>query len=232
MVDVLLVEDTLDLAQVVRRELENAGFQVTLALDGADALVLFKTRPFKLVILDWMLPKLDGMEVLRRLREESSVPVLMLTARGEVTDRVFGLEGGADDYLVKPFSLQEMVARVHALLRREERFRGMMEADQSQSVAVVQWQGLELNPFTYQASLDGQPLELTPTEFELLCLLMRSPGRTFNRLYLIETVWRQLYVEGDRSIDNAVMRLRKKLGSLGDGLETVRGIGYRLRLEK
>lgn len=228
---ILLVDDTLDLAQVITRELENNGYEVSQVHDGLAAVEWLSAKEPDLVILDWMLPKLDGLEVLRRLRQRSVVPVLMLTARGDEIDRVVGLEVGADDYLSKPFSLRELVARVRALLRRAERIRQMLAADQAPGEGALRWKGLILDPEAYRAELDGKPLELTRTEFELLHLLLRNRGRTFSRNYLLESVWNEAYIDGDRSVDNAVLRLRKKLAHLGEALETVRGVGYRLRGE-
>jgi DNA-binding response OmpR family regulator len=180
-----------------------------------------------LVILDWMLPKLDGLEVLRRIRQVSAVPVLMLTARKEETDRVIGLEVGADDYLTKPFGMRELVARVRALLRRIENVQAIVAADKTGGETPFSCGALQLDPGAYIAKLSGIPLELTRTEFDLLCLLARNPGRTFSRNYLLETVWGETYIAGDRSVDNAILRLRKKLEGLGDSVETVWGIGYR-----
>jgi DNA-binding response OmpR family regulator len=225
----LLVEDELKVAEIVRRELEANGYQVQHATDGVQALLLFERQEADLVILDWMLPELNGLEVLRRIRAKSPVPVLMLTARGDPAERVLGLEVGADDYLVKPFNMPELLARVRALLRRAERIRQMLAADQAPEQNVLRYDGLELDPQALACTLDGQPLELTAIEFELLALLLAHPGRTFNRMYLVETVWKSTYIDGDRAVDNAVLRLRKKLERLGDCLETVRGMGYRLR---
>jgi len=231
MTTILLIEDALDLADVVRRELETEGYQVRHAADGVTALQLFAQRPSDLVILDWMLPRLDGLEVLRRLRMSSAVPVLMLTARGEETDRVVGLELGADDYLTKPFSLRELVARVHALLRRIQRVQEILAADRAAADVVLDYGPLRLDPAAYRVTLAGAPLDLTRTEFDLLRLLLRNPGRAFSRSYLLDTVWGADYVTGDRSVDNAILRLRKKLGPLEDAIETVWGVGYRLRQE-
>ncbi len=225
---ILLVEDEFKLAEVVQRELESAGYQVWHAPDGHQGWRLFQLRSPDLVVLDWMLPELNGLDLLRRIRAKSPVPVLMLTARGDPTDRVVGLEVGADDYLVKPFNLSELVARVRALLRREERIREMLAADQVQEEKVIQYEGLILDPLAYSCLLDGEPVELTAMEFELLSLLISHPGRTFNRMYLVEAIWKSAYIEGDRAVDNTVLRLRRKLGRLGDCLETVRGIGYRM----
>src|SRR5512147_2769404 len=229
MAKILLVEDTPDLAQVIARELEAAGYDVIRAGDGLTALQLHAAHAPDLILLDWMLPKLDGLEVLRRLRRTSAVPVLMLTARGEETDRVVGLEVGADDYLTKPFSMRELIARVHALLRRAERIQQLLQADRAPDETIIESGGLRLDPIRYAASLNGEPLDLSRTEFDLLQLLLRNPGRAFSRAYLLDTVWGETYLGGDRSVDNAMLRLRKKLGPLGDRIETVWGVGYRLK---
>jgi DNA-binding response OmpR family regulator len=229
MTTILLVEDALDLAKVIARELEAAGYRVLHAADGSAALQLHAGQQPDLVILDWMLPKLDGLEVLRQIRQSSAVPVLMLTARGEEADRVIGLEVGADDYLVKPFGMRELIARVRALLRRIERVQQILDDDRQVAGPPLSHGPLCVNPQTRQAHLDGECLELTRTEFDLLCLLLRNPGRVFSRTYLLDTVWGENYVAGDRSVDNAILRLRKKLGPVGDIIETVWGVGYRLQ---
>lgn len=228
---VLLVEDERELVRLIRRELEAAGHRVLLAEDGEEALRLHAEEGPEAVVLDWMLPKLDGLEVLRRIRENAPTPVLMLTARSEEIDRVMGLEVGADDYLTKPFGTRELLARVRALLRREELIRRTIEADRGgpNGEGRLSHGPLDLFPEDHRATLDGEELELTPTEFGLLRLLMRNPGRTFSRSYLLQTIWDVGYVGGDRSVDNAVMRLRRKLGAVGEDVETVWGIGYRLR---
>src|SRR5689334_10287538 len=170
---VLLVEDERELARLVERELTEAGFRVRHALDGRTALRLFESETPDAVVLDWMLPGLDGLEVLRHLRRDSAVPVLMLTARAEEVDRVVGLEVGADDYLTKPFGMRELVARVRALLRRHARLTEMLAADRSEASDVLQRGPLTLDPAARLARLDGAPLELTRTEFGLLHLLLR-----------------------------------------------------------
>ncbi|MDQ2717581.1 MAG: response regulator transcription factor [Chloroflexota bacterium] len=233
MTTILLVEDAYDLAQVVIRELEASGYYVLHASDGISALQLHEEQAPALVILDWMLPKLNGLEVLRRVRQTATTPVLMLTARGEETDRVVGLELGADDYLIKPFSMRELIARVRALLRRAEQVQQILKADHNHSSQDSLCYGsLCIDPQAHLALLDSVALDLSPTEFALLHLLLRSPGRAFSRAYLLDTVWGESYVGGDRSVDNTVLRLRKKLGSLGEAIETVWGIGYRLRSER
>lgn len=225
---VLVVEDEEMLARVVRRELEAAGYRVVLAKDGEAALRLRADEAPEAVVLDWMLPGIDGLEVLRRIRREASTPVLMLTARGEEVDRVMGLEVGADDYLTKPFSTRELVARVRALLRREELLRKTITSDRDNGGPALGYGPLALDPKAHEVTLHGAPLDLSPTEFGLLHLFMRNPGRTFSRPYLLESVWDVAHVGGDRSVDNAVMRLRRKLGPLGGTIEAVWGVGYRL----
>jgi DNA-binding response OmpR family regulator len=231
MTTILLIEDARELSRVIRRELEAAGYKVLLAPDGVSGVQVHAGRQPDLVILDWMLPKLDGLDVLRHIRESSATPVLMLTARAEEADRVIGLELGADDYLCKPFHMRELIARVRALLRRMERVDEMLAADRAAGGAVLTYGPLTLDPDTYQATLQGRPLELTRTEFQLLHLFLRNPGRVFNRPYLLDAVWGENYVTGDRSVDNAILRLRRKLGQLGGHIETVWGVGYRLRAQ-
>jgi DNA-binding response OmpR family regulator len=229
MAGILLVEDEADLARVIVRELEAAGFAVRHAPDGEASLRAIGQEEPDLVVLDWMLPGIDGLEVLRRLRQSSAVPVIMLTARAEEVDRVVGLEVGADDYLSKPFGARELVARVRALLRRHERLQEMLAADRSEGgTAALSFGPLLVDPAAHLAKLNGETLDLTRTEFGLLHLLVRNKGRAFSRAYLHDAVWGEPAVEGDRSVDNTVLRLRKKLGDLGDAIETVWGVGYRL----
>ncbi len=232
MTTILLVEDEIKLAQVIIQELENNHYQVHHAGDGLTALILCEQVKPDLILLDWMIPALDGLEVLRRLRQTSSIPVLMLTSRSEEADRVIGLELGADDYLTKPFSLRELVARVRALLRRVERVQQIVNADRGQPRQCLSYQSLILDADQHQATMRDQAVNLTPIEFDLLYLLLRNPGRTFSRTYLLETVWGEQYIEGSRSVDNTILRLRKKLNEMGDIIETVWGIGYRLHRDR
>jgi DNA-binding response OmpR family regulator len=226
----LLVEDAGDLAAVVVRELEAAGYTVTHAADGETALGEAAHTQFDLVILDWVLPGIDGLEVLRRLREATPMPILMLTARDSEIDRVLGLEMGADDYLTKPFSLRELIARTRAMLRRRELIRQTLLADQKSAEGeAIQIGALRLEPEGYRAIVEDESIDLTRTEFALLSLLVRNVGRVFSRQYLLDTVWGEDYVDGDRSVDNAVLRLRKKLKNAGNCIETVWGVGYRWR---
>jgi DNA-binding response OmpR family regulator len=152
----------------------------------------------------------------------------MLTARGEEMDRVIGLEVGADDYLTKPFSMRELIARVRALLRRISHVQQILAEDRRRDRGAVSYASLYLEPDSYTATMSGNQLDLTRTEFELLGFLLRNPGRAFSRAYLLDAVWGESYVAGDRSVDNAILRLRRKLGDLGHAIETVWGVGYRL----
>ena len=227
----LLVEDASDFAKALITELEQEGYQVFLATDGLSALELHAQEKPDLIVLDWMLPKLDGIEVLRQIRKTSITPVLMLTARHDELDRVMGLEAGADDYMTKPFSSLEFLARVKALLRRVTMIRDMLIQDKVVAKQQLQMGSLVLDVENYWVRLGDEVLDLSRTEFNLLQLLMRNPNRAFSRAYLLEVIWGADYIGGDRSVDNAILRLRKKLGSLGDSIETVWGMGYRLRHE-
>lgn len=228
MTTILLVEDDSKLAELVLQELEQQGYQMLHASDGLTALHLCKQQRPDLVILDWVIPALNGLDVLRRLRQDLPIPVLMLTSRAGEADRIVGLELGADDYLTKPFSMGELVARVRALLRRIERVQQIVSQDREKSAGVLTYQNLILDLDQRQAVIDSETVDLTPIEFDLLNLLVRNPGRVFSRAYLLETIWDQAYYEGDRSVDNVVLRLRKKLGEVGKNIETVWGVGYRL----
>jgi len=226
---ILLIEDMPQLAAVIRRELRVSGYRVHHAAEGGIGLTLHRQHQPDVVILDWMLPDIDGLEVLRRLRQTAPTPVLMLTARDAEVDRVVGLELGADDYLTKPFSMRELLARVRALLRRVELIEQTLQADRTATEKIVQYGPLRLDAQAHQSTLNQQPLDLSRTEFRLLYLLLRHPGRAFSRDYLLDTVWGQEYVEGDRAVDNVILRLRRKLGPLGQEIETVWGVGYRWR---
>jgi DNA-binding response OmpR family regulator len=230
---ILLVEDAVDLAIVIARELKNEGYTVEHVADGLSAIEVHAQLCPDMLILDWMLPKLDGLDVLRHIRQNASTPILMLTARGEETDRVVGLEVGADDYLIKPFNMRELIARVHALLRRADLFRKMLVADRvaDDNNEMLCSGSLVLNVAAHQATIDEASLDLSRSEFALLAILLRNPGRVFSRPYLLETIWNESSTGGDRSIDNIVLRLRKKLGEVGDAIETIWGVGYRLRQE-
>ena len=224
---VLVVEDESDLNNLVRDQLVAEGHSVDQAFDGAAAIAAVEKQVPDLVILDWMLPDLDGLTVCRRLRQDHVMPILMLTARGEEIDRVLGLEVGADDYVTKPFSMRELLARVRAMLRRvdlETRRQHHGEARQPAAVVVA---GLLVDPDSHTAVLDGTTLKLTPKEFQLLHLFVSNPGRAFSREFLLERVWETQFEGYDRAVDTHITRLRRKLGLLGDSIVTVWGVGYR-----
>jgi len=225
---ILIVEDEVALSDVVRAHLEKQGHTVQQVFDGRDAVALAdRTRP-DLVILDWLLPGMDGLSVCRELRRKHLVPLLMLTARGEVEDRVTGLQVGADDYLGKPFSIVELAARVTSLLRRVALDQAAASADSSTPIT---FGDLVLDPQSHRASLGGTDLDLTRREMDLLELLLRHPGRTFSRDYLLERLWGSDFDGLDRAVDTQMVRLRRKLGDFGDSIEAVWGVGYRFRPE-
>ncbi|MEJ2737583.1 MAG: response regulator transcription factor [Anaerolineae bacterium] len=223
---ILIVEDERNLCDLIRDNLQEQGYQVLQAFDGPSALTMARETVPDLVILDIMLPGMDGLEVCRRLRQGSIVPILMLTARAEEIDRVLGLELGADDYLTKPFSMRELKARVRALLRRVE----MMQTTDVSADQVVTSAGLYLDPTSYETRLDDQAIDLTPKEFSLLYLLVRHPGRVFSRAYLLDEIWGYEAAAYDRTVDTHIYRLRQKLGTEGEiaqRIVAVRGIGYK-----
>lgn len=218
---ILLVEDDPRISGVTRKNLESAGFHCLHAADGPGGLREFERSSPDLIVLDVMLPGLDGLEVTRRIRRTSRVPILMLTARDTESDKVLGLEVGADDYLTKPFSIAEMIARIRALLRRT--------TPDATAVKVVRG-GLTIDPNERVAVLAGQALDLTALEFDLLEYLARHPRRVFTREALMNQVWGEDRVVDTRSIDSLISRLRKKLGSIPGGshcINTVWGAGYR-----
>jgi len=234
MARILVVEDERDLNDLVARHLRQEGHETIQAFDGPDALLQVAAAKPDLVVLDWMLPGLDGIAVCRKIRENFLVPVLMLTARGEEADVILGLEVGADDYLTKPFRMRELMARVRAMLRRVEldhRAGGPAAAGAGPVDAeAIRVGPISVSPAMRQATVNGTELELTPKEFDLLALFARNPGRAFSRDYLLERVWTNEYEVTDRTVDTHVQRLRKKLGDEADLIRTVWGIGYKLQV--
>ncbi len=219
---ILIVEDELDIMKLVRAYLQKAGYLVVTATDGQEALAVFRHESPNLIMLDLNLPGMDGLDVCRALRRDSDVPIIMLTARLEETDRLIGLELGADDYIVKPFSPREVVARARAVLRRTE----------SEPVRpdVITGRGLALHLPRREATISGRLLDLTAMEFDLLALLVARPGRVFTRIQLLEQIQEDAYAGYERTIDVHIKNLRKKLGDDSSDprfIETVRGVGYR-----
>jgi DNA-binding response OmpR family regulator len=225
---ILIVEDEVSLSDLVRSHLEKEGHGVDQAFDGNEALAAADRARPDLVILDWMLPGLDGLTVCRELRRKHLMPILMLTARGDVADRVTGLEVGADDYLGKPFSIVELAARVAALLRRVALDTASTSSDPAQPLTFAT---LVLDLPGHRATLAGKSLDLSRREMDLLELLLRHPGRTFSRDFLLERLWGSDFDGLDRAVDTQMVRLRRKLGDLGICMETVWGVGYRFRPE-
>lgn len=221
---ILVVEDESALVTLIRYNLEAEGFEVLDAPDGEEGLLILEERSVDLVLLDWMLPHLSGIEVCRQIRRKSetrNVPVIMLTARGEEGDRVRGLNAGADDYLSKPFSYKELVARIHAVLRR---IRPALEEE------TLSFHDIEMNLATHKVSRDERSVHLGPTEFRLLRYFMEHPGRVFGRDQLIDAVWgHDVYVD-ERTVDVHIRRLRRELnaGNVPDVIRTVRAAGYAL----
>ncbi|KDM93326.1 response regulator transcription factor [Photobacterium galatheae] len=223
---ILVVEDDQPIREFVRLGLEELDFQVTACADGKLGYQLACQEAFDLIILDLMLPGMDGMEVLRRLRGEGhQTPVLILSARHSVDERVLGLQSGADDYLVKPFAFAELVARCQTLLRRQSA---------AASVESLTYQGLTLDLLSREASRDGQRIELKPREFALLKLLMTQPGRVLSKTIILEHVWGFQFDPQTNVVDVLVCRLRSKIdkGFSVPLLQTIRGVGYVLRHER
>ncbi len=224
---VLVVEDEDALATLLHYNLDKEGYRVGVAGDGEEALIMANERAPDLVILDWMLPKVSGIEVCRRLRgraETRNVPIIMLTARGEETDRIRGLDTGADDYVVKPFSMVELTARVRAVLRR---IRPGLADDRITVGDII------IDRVAHRVKRGGKEIHLGPTEFRLLDYLMQHPGRVFSREQLLDAVWgSDVYVEA-RTVDVHIGRLRKALNGTTDGdpIRTVRSAGYSLDLD-
>lgn len=219
---ILVVDDEEKIRSLVRMYLEREGFPVDEAENGRVALDKFRTGNYQLLIVDLMMPEIDGWRVCREVRESSAVPIIMLTARGEEFDRVLGLELGADDYLVKPFSTRELVARVKALLRRTG---GAMKREQGG----LGYGPLKIDKERHFVSVSGEPVSLTPREFDLLYFLAKNPGRVFSREQLMETVWGYDFFGDARTVDTHVKKIREKVADpqVKAMLATVWGVGYK-----
>ncbi len=224
---ILVVDDEQKIVDLVRLYLEREGFRVLAAYDGKSALELARQEKPALIVLDWMLPAMSGVDVCRTLRQESSVPIVMLTARAEETDKLIGLELGADDYVTKPFSPRELVARVRAVLRRSEGAAGRGGRQDPISVTVGE---VTADMARHQVSVAGRPVELTPTEFALLATLIQSPGRVYTRLQLLDQALGDSYEGYERTVDAHIKNLRQKLEpdpAKPRYVLTVYGVGYK-----
>lgn len=224
---VLVVEDDINIAELLRLYLEKDGFEVKIAHDGGEGLKLAENEQPDLVLLDIMLPVLDGWQVCRRLRKTTKTPIIMLTAKGEMEDKVSGLEMGADDYIVKPFEVKELLARVHAVLRRTG------EGVPAQGKKLT-FDKLVINLDSYELIVDGKKIDTPPKEMELLYHLAATPNRVYTRNQLLDEVWGFDYFGDSRTVDVHIKRLREKLEGVSDkwSLKTVWGVGYKFEAEE
>jgi len=223
---ILVVDDELEIVKLVRAYLEKAGYRVVTAQDGREALLVTRHEKPDLIVLDLTMPEMDGLEFTRRLRQERNTPIIMLTARVEETDRIIGLELGADDYVTKPFSPREIVARVRAVLRRVQ--------PEPETPAILRVGDLVLDQHEHGLTVAGQAVDLTRTEFDLLAILMANPGRAFSRMELLERLQGEAYAPYERTVDAHVKNLRAKIEpdpSDPRYILTVFGVGYKFAKE-
>lgn len=224
---ILIVDDEPNILELLKFNLENNGFKVIKALNGEQALELIKLEKPDLILLDVMLPGIDGYElckILRRKTDTSEIPIILITAKNEEIDKILGLEIGADDYITKPFSVRELIARVKAVLRRVEK------KEKGENTIRISDICIEVDKF--EVTVDGRKIDLTPKEFELLKLFAQNPGRVFSRDYLLEKIWGYDYLGDTRTVDVHIRHLRQKLGDEQDEpkyIKTVRGIGYKFK---
>lgn len=224
---VLVVDDDKNICEIVRLYLDKEGFEVIIANDGQTAIDLFKQKTPSVVVLDVMLPKMDGFQVCREIRRVSNIPIIMLTAKGETFDKVLGLELGADDYMVKPFENKELVARIKAILRRYD--------PKDNSDKEIVYPNIIINLTNYELKINGASVDIPPKELELLYFLATNPNKVFTREQLLETVWGFDYFGDSRTVDVHVKRLREKLELAGENqswqLKTVWGVGYKFEVK-
>ena len=222
---IIIVDDDANISELIRLYLDKEGFATVCAPNGKIALEKFKNEVPALIILDIMMPEMDGWQVCREIRKTSDVPIIMLTAKGETFDKVLGLELGADDYMVKPFDTKELVARVKAVLRR-------FEAKDSKATQEISFQNLSVNLSNYELKLNGKIIEIPPKELELLYYLASNPNRVFTREQLLEEVWGFDYFGDSRTVDVHIKRLREKLEGVEGNwqLKTVWGVGYKFEV--
>ena len=224
---ILVVDDELNICELLKLYLENEGYTVFTANDGQTAVTAFQQKAPDLVLLDIMLPKMDGWQVCREIRKTSSTPIIMLTAKGETEDKVSGLEMGADDYIVKPFEVKELLARVHAVLRRTG-------DDGKPKSKKLTFDKLVINLDSYELIVDGKKIDTPPKEMELLYHLAATPNRVYTRNQLLDEVWGFDYFGDSRTVDVHIKRLREKLEGVSDkwALKTVWGVGYKFEAEE
>ena len=226
---ILVVDDDANICELLRLYLEKEGFEVVMAHDGEEAVAKFESEKPSLILLDIMMPKLDGWQVCRQIRQKSDCPIIMLTAKGETFDKVLGLELGADDYVVKPFDTKEIVARIKAVLRRSSP-AGTAEGEAKE----VSYDKLTVNMTRYELKVDGKVVDAPPKELELLFHLASHPNRVFTRDQLLDEVWGFEYYGDSRTVDVHIKRLREKLEGVSDqwSLKTVWGVGYKFEVKE
>ena len=226
---ILVADDDLNICELLRLYLEKEGFEVVMAHDGEEAVAKFESEKPSLILLDIMMPKLDGWQVFRQIRQKSDCPIIMLTAKGETFDKVLGLELGADDYVVKPFDTKEIVARIKAVLRRSG-----PAGTTGGEVKEVNYDKLSVNMTRYELKVDGKVIDAPPKELELLFHLASNPNRVFTRDQLLDEVWGFEYYGDSRTVDVHIKRLREKLEGVSDqwSLKTVWGVGYKFEVKE
>lgn len=216
---ILVVDDEKMIRNVIKEYAEFDGFEVTEAEDGMEAVEICRREDFDLIVMDIMMPKLDGYSAIKEIRKTKQIPVIMLSARGEEYDKLFGFEIGIDDYVVKPFSPKELLARIKAVLKRA--------AAKEQPMDIIRYEGLEINVTGREVSVDGKPVSLTPKEYDLLFYLVRNKGIALSREKLLEEVWGYDFFGDDRTVDTHIKMLRNSLGEYRKFIKTLRGMGYK-----
>lgn len=220
---ILVVDDDVNVCELLRLYIERDDYQVVIANDGEQAVELFNREQPDLVLLDIMLPKMDGWQVCKEIRKTSNRPIIMLTAKGELFDKILGLELGADDYIIKPFEAKEVIARIHAVLRRTS------TSEEKEKVKEINWDKLSINLTNYELRVDGKYIDTPPKEMELLYYLASNPNKVFTRDQLLDKVWGFDYYGDSRTVDVHIKRLREKINGVSDqwSLKTVWGVGYK-----
>ena len=216
---ILVVDDEKMIRNVIKEYAEFDGFEVTEAEDGMEAVEICRKEDFDLIVMDIMMPRLDGYSAIKEIRKTKQIPVIMLSARGEEYDKLFGFEIGIDDYVVKPFSPKELLARIKAVLKRA--------AAKEQPMDIIRYEGLEINVTGREVSVDGKPVSLTPKEYDLLFYLARNKGIALSREKLLEEVWGYDFFGDDRTVDTHIKMLRNSLGEYRKFIKTLRGMGYK-----
>jgi DNA-binding response OmpR family regulator len=226
-VKVLIVDDEQGIRAVIREYVEFEGYEAEEARDGMEAVEMCRDRDYDIVIMDAMMPRLDGFSASKQIRKEKDIPVLMLSARGEEYDKLFGFEMGADDYVVKPFSPKELMARVNVIVRRHQAASG---AKKDGGAGMLAFGGLKIDTLGHSVTVDGQKADLTPKEYELLVYLAQNKGIALTREQILSAVWGYDYYGDDRTVDAQVKLLRGNLGPYRDYVVTLRGVGYKFEV--